>query len=445
LIKAFSSEFKKNAGIVFWFEQLMSLWLKRFKIFYRRYILASFIILGPIVLQAVFCSLLASGTYPTTTSATAVVVQGNYNLGLSVYKTQTIPYFLDGAVSTSSFQTILDTVYTPSNRPGVTLQNVSTSNLNSFMLPLRKNSLQNIIKQYYVGMSFYLQSATNLQVIAYFNTMAYQSPGNVLNEVDNLILQTAMGSTAYSISTVNSPLKSTISTGGFSGFIDVLPCFDSMPSTLFNFIDSVIVAFMIAIVTMNVSRERLNGSKQLQLLSGTDYYTYWLSNYMIDWPVYLINVVSLVIVLVIVNAAKNDSTNELYAYAGNSNSAGYFFLLLLFSSLAWCPLAYLWSFLFKSDIVGFVFLVIMLTFLAFLDMVLTFVVILLVNGSGTLSGGARAINGVKGLLALIFPNVTVRRGLFNIKVQANNYCIDANNLYTGCNQFELNIFFCFLY
>jgi hypothetical protein len=195
---------------------------------------------------------------------------------------------------------------------------------------------------------------------------------------------------------------------------------------------------MIAIATMNMSRERLNGSKQLQLLSGTDYYTYWLSNYLTDWPVFLINIVLLVIIILIASAAKNDTTNELYAFASSSNASGYYFLMLLFSSLAWCPYAYLWSFLFKSDIVGFVFLVILLCFLAFLDMILTFVIILLVGGSGSQTGGSRLIGLVRGIFALVFPNITAQRGIFNIKVQANEYCIDANNLYLGG---KVHIFF----
>jgi hypothetical protein len=432
---------------VFWFEQLLSLWIKRWKIFYRRYILAAFTILGPIILQALFCSLIGSGTLQTTTSATSVGLKGTYNLGLSTYPSNTIPYYVNGTVSTSSFQSFLSSVYTSSNRPGVTLQNMSTSDLNTYVLNLRKSSIMNLLNTYYFGMSFYLQSSTNLQATVYYNSMALQSAGNILNEVDNLIFQVAMGgSTGYSISTTNAALRQNTSTSGFSGFINVLPCFNSLPYTLLSFFDSVIVAFMIAIVTMNMSRERLNGSKQLQLLSGTDYYTYWLSNYLIDWPVFVFNIVSLLVVLLIVNSAKNDVTNELYGIAGNSNATCFYFLVLLISSLAWCPYAYLWSFLFKSDIVGFVFLVILLGFLAFLDMILTFVVILMVNGSGSPAGGSRLVGMLRSLLALVFPNITVQRALFNIKVQPDGYCIDANNLYLASKlylayiQWTFNVF-----
>ena len=164
---------------------------------------------------------------------------------------------------------------------------------------------------------------------------------------------------------------------------------------------------MIAIMTMNISKERINGSKQLQLLSGTHYGTYWLSNYLHDMPIYIFNVVSLSIVLVIVNAVKNDSSNEMDAIAGNSDSMGAFFLLLLISSFTWCTWAYLWSFLFKTDIIGFVVLLILLGFLTFFEGILTFLQILLVDGKGKQTEGSALVSAIRGLLALVFPNITV--------------------------------------
>lgn len=117
---------------------------------------------------------------------------------------------------------------------------------------------------------------------------------------------------------------------------------------------------------MHMGRERLNGSKQLQLLSGTHFGTYWLSNYIFDLITCLINVSSMVFIIKMVDLSKNDPTSELSAIA-SSTSLGYFYLMLLFSMFTWCSLAYFWSFFFRSDIIAFVVLFIVLSVFAFLD------------------------------------------------------------------------------
>lgn len=116
---------------------------------------------------------------------------------------------------------------------------------------------------------------------------------------------------------------------------------------------------------MHMARERLNGSKQLQLLSGVHYSVYWLANYMFDLTICLINITSMVFIIKMVDLAKNDPTSEVNAVV--SSSLGYYFLILLFSSFAWCALAYFWSFFFKSDIIGFVVLFILQGVISFID------------------------------------------------------------------------------
>lgn len=119
-------------------------------------------------------------------------------------------------------------------------------------------------------------------------------------------------------------------------------------------------------MVIHVTRERVNGSKKLQLLNGTHFTTYWLSNYLFDLTTCFINISSMVFIIKMVDLAKNDPTTELSSIA-SSNSLGYFYLMLLISSLAWCSLAYVWSFLFRSDIISFVILFIILSLFAFLD------------------------------------------------------------------------------
>ena len=78
-------------------------------------------------------------------------------------------------------------------------------------------------------------------------------------------------------------------------------------------------------------------------------------------------------------------------------------------------------------------LAILLGFLAFLDMILIFVQLLVVSSNGnTADGLSRLMQGIRLLLALIFPNITVKRGMYDLKILKNDFCIqNANTVLTG--------------
>lgn len=152
----------------------------------------------------------------------------------------------------------------------------------------------------------------------------------------------------------------------------------------------------------------------------------------------------MVIALKIVNTAKNDPTSEIYPLA-TSPTLGYVFLLLVISMFSWCPYAYVWSFLFKSEIIGFVVLAIILGFAAFLDVIWTFLILLVLDGSTSPTGASRAIEVIRYIFALVFPNIAVKRGLYDLKIQNNSYCINNVNLYLAgskdTEEFLINVHF----
>jgi ABC-type multidrug transport system ATPase subunit len=175
---------------------------------------------------------------------------------------------------------------------------------------------------------------------------------------------------------------------------------------------------------MHVTRERVNGSKQLQLLSGVHYITYWISNYLFDMLTCFFNASMLVIALKIVDAIKNDSTNEIRPVV---ESLGYFYILLVISMFAWMTFAYFWSFFFSSDIICFVVVVIILGVLTFVDMIFAFLILLFQDGKSELQSSTRLINALRNIMTLLFPNILVKRGIYNIKIRTNDYCITELN------------------
>ena len=400
--------------------------MKKFWIFIRRWILGLIILLLPFLLQAILASIIPSQTNLINSIRGIVSSVGSYELDVTKYGKQDIPYYIGGGGSTASLETLVQNVL--SAKSSVNPVKYPSNNINDQILQDRKNSLQNIMNNNFVGLIFNMTSSNRLYADILYSQIAYHSSANVLNDIDNFLLYYARNyDTSKSIKTYNSPIASNASLAGGSSFLEVLACIDSLPVSLLNLIVSFIIAFMIGIMVMHVAKERLNGSKQLQLLSGVHFSTYWISHYLFDTLIYIFNILTIIFALAIVNLSKNDQTNEIYTIAG-TNNLGYFLLLLLFSCFSWSLLAYVWSFKFKSDIIGFVTLTGFLGFLAFIDPILTFIELLIING-GSASGGSRAIRGIRYLLIFLFPNLTVKRGLYNMKIRTNNYCIDSVNKY----------------
>jgi hypothetical protein len=379
------------------------------------------------------CAVVPNTTNIVNSKSGTIKTTGILGLDLTWYGTQQLPYYLGGAVSTTGMSTILSSAYSTTNKPGVTLESISNDTVNDYVLTLRKKSLDYLRRNYFGGMSLYLTTATTLTATFYYSSLAYNSAGIMLNEIDNLILQLIKGSTSYSITTFNEPIVSSSSYSlSNTNFLDLLSCIDIIPFTLIDFFTSMIVAFIIAIMTMHISKERINGSKQLQYLSGTHYMTYWISNFLYDWPIFFLNISCIMIVLVIMGYGLNDSGNEVYGIGTNSSLMGQLFFLMVLSSFSWCMWAYVWSFLFKSDIVGFIVLLIGLVLIAFMEGIMSFMQLLLNGGNGS-----RFVSGLRGLLALFFPNVTVKRGMYNLKIQSNSFCISVVNTYLGGKFFFL--------
>jgi len=354
-------------------------------------------------MTAVIVAILPSTSSLISQYSQTVSASGSYTLTLNSYGSNILPYYLNGTVSTTNLQTYFTSQYAST---GVTLNQI-TQDPTAYVLSQRQANIQNIYSTYYMGMSLNLVSATKLNAISYYSSMAFHSSANMLNEIDNLLLYVANGySNAYTVSTINSPIPANSSAKSAASFLEALACIDSQPVTLLNFIISIIIALIIAFQVIHIARERNNGSKQMQMLAGIHYVTYWISNYLFDLLVMIFQCTMLVIMLAIVNAGKGNSSDyEVYWIASN-NLLGYAYLLLLFSCVSWCTYAYIWSFLFKQDIVGFVVLLITLGILAYVDVILVFVQLLFVTSNDNQSNGiSKLISGIRIILALLFPNV----------------------------------------
>ena len=221
---AFSPNFKRNSGMSLWMQQVKSLFIKRFYIFYRRYILAVVVLLLPFLLEVILVSLLPSQSTLTNSIKGTVSSQANYTLNIANAATIVIPYTLTGTYA-SSMSSLLGTVYTSAKKPGVTLQSLdaSSTNVTDYVLALRKASISDLIYKYHAGLDLVVNSANKFSANIYYSMISYHSSANMLAEVDNLLLYAANGySTSKTITTVNVPISSSSSLSNTTTFLDAL-------------------------------------------------------------------------------------------------------------------------------------------------------------------------------------------------------------------------------
>jgi len=294
----FNKSYLINNGLTLFFQQINSLMLKRLRIFVRRYLLAIVILFLPAFLQCVFILLIPSKTnLINLLGGTQAEKKGIYNLQTSNYGRFRLPYYLNGSYSIIPFKTLLYNFYTPFNRPGIELFELSTRNISEYVLEKRKTDLKYLVEDFFLGMNFNVTGIDKIYATLYFSSLALHSSAVAVNELSNLLLAYHTKSIRKTISTLNSPLASNDSLYTGNDFLEYLACIDVLPVSLLNMINSIIIAFIISALVISVSRERNSGSKSLQYLSRTHFITYWISNYLFDVCLCLFNLISRILYL----------------------------------------------------------------------------------------------------------------------------------------------------
>jgi hypothetical protein len=390
-------------------------------------------LLSPILIEGLAAYLIPPQSYLIDQLGGTIQKYGVYKLDIKNYNPQTIPYSIYGDGDVESMEKLVKTFINPIKTPNTILQpiyNVTIDNeIDKYVLKKRKEDVNNIVNNYYIGFGINISSTNEIRVAGYYSTLAYHSGATIVNLLDNILQAFLSNSTKSSISTLNTPLPANSTRYRGNRFLKYLACFDVLPLSLLNLLTAINIGFFISLLVMHVSKERINGFKTLQLLSGTHGVVYWISNYIFDLILCLINVALIVSVLKLVGYFKNDQTSELYAITVDP-TIGYVALLLFISALSWPTLAHLWSFIFKSDVTGFVILALILGIAPFIDVVLSFVLLFIntnLDVPDVKATGSDALDAFRIIIFLLFPNVTVKKGIYNLKIRNNTYCIDSIN------------------
>jgi hypothetical protein len=428
-----------QTGKCLWMQQAQALLNKRLIIFKRRYILLFIAIILPTLLQTLFSYILPSTEVLVDELGGTKINKGSYTFNINDYKSHTLPVRFNSTNSLRSLDQLLAKFYALSRRPYVRLVRVENST-NEFVANKRKSNLGSLLNDYYMAIEWRVVNDTknevgDLNIVGYYSTMAYHSPGILLNEISNLLLAWLNSNNLNKrISTRNTPIPPDYSKYTGNNFLKYLGCFDILPLSLFNFIISILVAFIISVNVMHMCKERANGSMSLQLISGTNTLVYWLSNYMFDWLLSLINILAMLLSMYVIGLVRYESGYEVNLIA-SMPTIGFTFLLMFASSFSWTLLAYCWSHFFKNDVAAFVVLFMLLTFFSLIDVMLSFVQ-LFMNLSNPLleftSASSLFLYSLRIVLSLLMPNLTIKRALFNFRLKSNDYCIESLNHILKC-------------
>ncbi|RNA01713.1 ATP-binding cassette sub-family A member 3-like [Brachionus plicatilis] len=423
--KLFSSEMTIISGRRLLVQQIIALLKKRFRISTRRYLLTITVFLLPIIVQTLSTALIPPNTNLVNKNDNTLRYSGRIKLDIENYENFRMPYHIvNNSYSDIPLRSLLQKFYTTQNRPNIQLLEIKSENISHFVQSEKEKNTKNLINDLFMAISFNITNWDTFQATLFYSTLAFHSSATILNEATNLLLTFLSKDVAKSITTTNAPLRSNNSLYQGGDLLEFLACLDIVPGSILNLVISLLSSFLIAANAINISREFANGSKKLQHLSRTNKFTYWLSNYLYDLPFFVVIFVCVVSSMKIVDAVRNDALVESAVLASQSNIF-YVFFLLIFSSFPSCTLSYVWSFFFKTEILAFISLFIMLSSAVVLDMLCSFIQLFI--SSDPLDRNEGLLNFLatfKDCLFFFLPNCME----FSNRLLATSFSLDAGGL-----------------
>ena len=207
------------------------------------------------LIEIIMAAIIPGETNLINTLRGTVTNYGTNNLNMKQYGLQQIPYYIKD--NDATLTGIIDNNY-KSNIPLGTFIKYSTDTISESVLTKRKENSTAFLNDYYLGLSLENTGGKVYGTLKY-STLAFHSPAVMLSAIDNIILQAITGNTQKSITTVNSPIASSSTLSPNSSYLEVLACLDSLPVSLLNFVNSIIIAFIISIMVMAMTKEKTNG------------------------------------------------------------------------------------------------------------------------------------------------------------------------------------------
>ena len=278
LLNVFQEDIEQTPFLNLVLQQLKALVIKRFHLFRRRYFIAFLTLVLPVLMESMF------NTSPTASLLGIINILNpqkksisSYKPDLSDYGYQKLPYKVsfDNANNYSSqadldeFEKVFKKYFTTDK---ITLEKVdSNSTIHQFVKQKQTQDVMNIIRNYYSGVEFFFDSETKaVRANFYYNEFAVHTSSSILSKLNSFFLAYYTNNTARGISTTNSIVSSETRIDDairveVGSDLDTLQCIEGVPFSNYDFVNGLLVAFLVSFSVMNIIRERNNGSKFLQV------------------------------------------------------------------------------------------------------------------------------------------------------------------------------------
>ena len=261
---------------------LLALLIKRWHVMRRQHVFVLGFFLLPILIEIIMVAALPS---PKQIQGSLLqndhVTDAQMTLLPSIYNAQTIVTYANSDADSAQARLLEDIQY-----PGATIDRVANDTVLDYVRQRYLVTEDSFIHKYQMAFALHANvtsSRRSLVVHSYFSTVNYHAMPTSLGASATSLFQFYANSSDKRIITTNKPIV--ISSKSYSSqeqFFQIIYCFDTLPLSLFNFLNAIVAALFISILTVPLIQERISRSKDLQLLANLSKRTYWLSNALFD-------------------------------------------------------------------------------------------------------------------------------------------------------------------
>ncbi|CAF1233873.1 unnamed protein product [Adineta ricciae] len=319
---------------------------------------------------------------------------------------------------------------------GASVDEITTDTVLSYVRDRYYQSEDIFINKYQTSYAAYNNGSSGspiLRMNSYFSTVSYHTMAVSLGVAATNLFQFYANSPNKSIITTNQPIITpTRGASYIAEVLSVLYCFEAFPISLFSFLNAIVATIFIGVLLLQLVTERLNNSKDLQLLTNLTKRTYWLSNWLFDFCICLI-LIALLTVIVEIGAQANSKSDAEVRVFRESAAMGMFFFMWFMYVLASLPFVYVFSFIPKSSIMAFTNFFIINVIVCVVDAVASSVAVFTKNDNPA-AGPTRTvtiITNIRWIFAALLPSINLKHAISNILLHSNNDCIAVSNAMVG--------------
>ena len=212
------------------------MFIKRFIIFGRRYVLGFTITVLPLIFTVIICAILTPSLIldesdtQVKEESPAKRISSSIRLDINNYGQQEMPYYISNFDLKNPVNDLFSKLYSYAYRPEVSIVRPNEPVVD-FVFRKHNSSLRSLVSEFYFGQEWNLpplESTLDINtydITVYYSRLAYHSSATAVHEVSNILLALLNENqlTSKTISTINSPLPawrqdSSYYNGGDQGF-----------------------------------------------------------------------------------------------------------------------------------------------------------------------------------------------------------------------------------